>query len=47
VAASGKLLAKFGCHDSGAAICGIAGDADSHNENLGNLLMRHISATPG
>jgi len=30
VSASGKLLAKFRCHDAGAAISGIAGDADSH-----------------
>lgn len=34
VSASGKLLAKFGCHDAGAAISRIAGDADSHSEDL-------------
>ena len=45
VSAGGKLLAKFGCHDAGAAICGIAGDADSHSEDLGILLMRYIPAT--
>lgn len=30
VSAGCELLAKFGCHDAGAAISRIAGDADSH-----------------
>src|SRR5208283_2928197 len=34
VPAGGKLLAKFGCNDAGAAVCRIAGDADSHSEAL-------------
>jgi hypothetical protein len=45
VAPGSKLLAEFGCHDAGAAICRIAGDADSHSEDLGILLMRYIPAT--
>jgi len=34
VSTSGKFLAKFGCHDAGAAVCRIASDADSHSEDL-------------
>jgi hypothetical protein len=30
VAAGGKFLAKLGGNDAGAAVCGIAGDANFH-----------------
>jgi hypothetical protein len=29
--AAGKRFTKFGCNNTAAAVCGITGDADSHN----------------
>src|SRR5262249_15210409 len=39
VAARGEFLAKFCCHDAGAAVGGVAGDADSHGPGLALLGM--------
>ena len=50
VAASGELLAKLGGDDAGAAVGGIAGDADFHGDAL-EMLRRMgngpVSCSPG
>ena len=46
VAAGGKLHAKLGGDNAGAAIGGIAGDADSHGrECWGSLIRRGVGTT--